>query len=268
MFANVNRFLAIIVVGIKQQLAYKKDYFISLVFRVFSSLIMIAVWSAVYLNTNVTSIGGFTLPQMYVYFFLINAITFMSINEPIADSIQSDIQDGTITTALIRPMTYTAQIFFNSFSNQFFSGLVVTIPFMILITFLAHLALTPLNLALFVAEIAMSFAVSTLLFFLIGTIAIYLANIWGIIAVTESVYFLLGGAIVPLNLLPYGLGNIFMLFPMQLALYTPAATLLGLLTIGQITQSLAVGAAWTAVLLLISFVVWRKVSVNMTSVGG
>lgn len=265
---RVDRYLAVLVIGFKQQLAYKKDYFISLGFRIFASFIMIAVWTAVYLNSNVTSIGGFTLPQMYIYFFLINAIAIVSFNVPISENIQDDIQNGTITTALVKPVAYTSQVFLNSLGNNLFAGLAVTLPFIILISFIGHFVFTLQAVAFFLIEMALAFIISTFIFFLVGTMAIYLTNIWGIIAVTDSLYMLLGGGIVPLNLLPSWARGIFAVLPMQLSLYTPAATLLGIVSTGQIIQSLLVGAAWAVPLFILSAFVWNRVRGKITSVGG
>ncbi|MDE1873576.1 MAG: ABC-2 family transporter protein [Candidatus Micrarchaeota archaeon] len=268
MFRMIDRYAAVLIIGFKQQLAYKKDYFISLGFRIFASFIMIAVWTAVYLNSSVSNIGGLTLPQMYIYFFLINAIAIASWNEPVAENIQDDIQNGTITTALVKPVAYTAQVFFSSLGNNIFAGLAVTVPFLILISFIGHLVLTLQSVAFFLMEIVLSFIVSTFIFFLIGTLAIYLTNIWGIIAVTESLYMLLGGGVVPLNLLPPWAGGIFAALPMQLSLYTPAATLLGIVSTGEIVQSLLVGMAWAVPLFILSVLVWSRVRGKITSVGG
>ncbi|MCL5239149.1 MAG: ABC-2 family transporter protein [Candidatus Marsarchaeota archaeon] len=268
MFKTIDRYLAVLVIGFKQQLAYKKDYFLTLGFRIFASFIMVAVWTAVYLNSDVTSIGGFTLPQMYLYFFLINAIAISSFNEPISENIQDDIQSGTVTTALVKPVAYTAQIFLNSLGNNIFAGLAVTLPFLALIVLIGHLALSIQAIAFFLIEMALSFTVSTFIFFMIGTLAVYLTNIWGIIAVTESLYMLLGGGVVPLSLLPSWANNILALLPMQLSLYLPAATLLGMASTGEILQSILVGLVWAVPLFALSVLVWNRVRGKITSVGG
>ncbi len=268
MFGAFDKYIAIVVVGAKQKVVYRMDFFISFLFRIFSSLLMIAVWSSIYSSSKLTNIGGFTLSSMYLYFFLVNAVSIVGWNEGVAENIQDDIQSGMVTTALIRPMAYPTQVFLNSVADNLFSWLSVTLPFLLLITVFGHLALSLHHIALFLVEIGLSFVISTFIFFLLGTTAVYLINIWGMIAITESLYFLLGGGVVPLNLLPPWIGGIVALLPMQLALYVPAATLLGTISTSQIISSLEVGAVWAAALFLISAAWWRHVSTRLTSVGG
>lgn len=267
MFA-LGRYAAIIVAGFKQELVYKIDYFVSLIFRILSSLIAIFVWTTVFNSSGASSIGGLTLSTMYVYFFIVNAIAIITFNDSMAIRMQDDIQSGNITTALTKPVRYPSQLFFNAIAVNLVALLSVSLPFLILIAFLAHLAVTLTTLALFLAEIAVAYLVTSTLCFILGTSAVYLTNVWGILNVTDSIYFLLGGGLVPLNLFPPWASHILLLLPSQLSTYTPAATLLGIISTSQALNGIIVGLVWLLALFAVAMLWWKRVSMNITSVGG
>lgn len=268
MFESISKYRAILRVGFKQELAYKSDYIGALVFRLLSSFVMIFVWITVFANTGATAIGGFTLTEMYLYFFLVNALVIFTYNNTPSYSMQNDVQSGNITTSLIRPLGYPTQVFFNTLAINSLGLLSIVLPSMAIIIVIGHIAVSPMAFAFFIAEILLAYAITTLLSFIIGTLSVYFINIWGLISVTNAVYFLLGGGVMPLNLLPSWASGILLLLPSQLSLYAPAATLLGMLSESSMVQSIAVGAVWAVALFVFSIVWWRMASKKITSAGG
>ena len=179
MFESIGKYRAVIEIGFKQELAYKSDYLVALVFRMLCSLVMIFVWITVFANSGVATIGGYSLNEMYLYFFIVNAITIFTYDNTPAYAIQNDVQNGNITTSLIRPLGYPLQLFLNTLAINALGLLCVVLPSMAIIVFLGRMSITPLLLAFFVAEILLAYAITTIINFLMGTLSIYLVNIWG-----------------------------------------------------------------------------------------
>jgi ABC-2 type transport system permease protein len=230
---------------------------------------MIFVWASVFTTSGVTTIGGFTLPTMYLYFFIVNGVGATSINDGnISNELQSDIQNGNITNSLIRPISYTVQLFLYSVPVELIAFASLTLPFLIIIFIIGHITATPLFLLLFAVEIAVSYVVTTLIDFIIGTFSIHLTNIWGILSVSGMIYSLLGGGFIPLNLFPSWTTGILSLLPCQLSLYIPAATLLGMVSVNSIVQSIIVGIVWAIALFIFAALWWKRVNRKMTSAGG
>ncbi|MDE1854881.1 MAG: ABC-2 family transporter protein [Candidatus Micrarchaeota archaeon] len=265
---DLHKYSAIMVAGFKQELVYRLDYFFSLVFRILTALVAIFVWITVFRTTGASSIGGLTPDVLYAYFFIANAISIFTINDTVASNMQDDIQSGNITTSVVRPVKYPTLIFFNALANNFVGLLTVLIPFMIIIILVAHVSITPVTLSLFILEIITAYLITSALYFIIGSLAVYLVNIWGIISVADSLYLLLGGGVIPLILFPGWASQILLLLPSQLSVYTPAATLLGIISPSAAIGYLFAGVVWAVVLVVLAALWWKKVSQNITSVGG
>jgi len=58
-FPNIDAYISTIIIGIKSELAYKLDYVIWLFFQFINALLMILIWSAIYLGTGVAKHKGF-----------------------------------------------------------------------------------------------------------------------------------------------------------------------------------------------------------------
>jgi len=267
-FDLAERCFAFVAVGFKQQLAYKLDYFIALFFRLALSFVMVFVWMAVFANTHATEIGGFTLNEMYLYFFIANAVFFISYNDMIAYIMQSDVKDGAVATALIKPVRYPLQLLFSSIAMNLMDLVAFVLPFLAITILIGGITISAQTLLFFIAEMLLAYVITTLLGFLLGTMSVYFVSIWGILSVTASIYFLLAGGIMPLSIFPEWASKILVLLPSQLSVYTPAATLLGILSTKSILTSLLVGSIWAVLLFVISIFWWQKVSKKITSAGG
>ncbi|VVB77392.1 ABC-2 family transporter protein [uncultured archaeon] len=255
-------------VSLRQAFAYKLDFIFTLILGLLVSLVMIFVWYAVYANSGVSSIGGLSLNAMYVYFFMVNALSFITYNAAVAQTMQEDVQTGAVSTAMARPIGYNTNLFLNSLSVAIVGGLTVTLPMLLIAIVLSHTAVSPAALGLLLIEVLLSFAITTCIGYVIGTLSIYFVNIWGIINLTGFVYYFLGGSLAPLSLFPKWLANILMLLPSQLMMYTPAATLLGIIPMDEIIREIAVGAVWLAALVLFTLLWLRRISRRVVAVGG
>ena len=111
-------------------------------------------------------------------------------------------------------------------------------------------------------------ALAALIDFLIGLLAFYTTQIWGIINVTNSLVIFLSGGIMPLGLLPSGISKVLMLLPFQMMGYTQIETLLGLLNVSAIMQNIAIGAAWAFALFIIALAMWNGTKRHITLAGG
>ncbi len=267
MQSNVDSYLAIFRMGIKNAIVYKMDFLLSLFFRVATALIMIFIWSAIYLTTNTTKIGSFTLPTMYAYFFIVTAFTAI-INTNMDEYMINDVRDGSITTGFIKPISYPIQLFVASIADSLMNSIIVGVPLILISMLLIHLSLTPVMAVLLVADVLLAFILVNIIGFILGCFAIYLIDVWGILTVTWSIVMFLSGSTIPLNLFPNAVKNVLFLTPFPIIAYTPTTMLLGTTTIQTVISSLIVGTFWVAIMLIAAFLWWRKSSRNLTSAGG
>jgi len=109
---------------------------------------------------------------------------------------------------------------------------------------------------------------ANLIGFLLGITAVKLINISSLEVITESALLLLGGGIVPLNMMPHIVQQILYLSPFAIMLYIPAATFLGTLSQNIIVTNILASLAWIALLTVVAFIAWGKVRRQITSAGG
>ena len=266
MLRTLEKAAALINIGLKGSLAYKLDYLFSFGFRIVFALLMLFVWSAIYLSSHAGSIGGFSISQMYAYYFLAGMM-YLVITTEIDQQLQQDIRSGNVTIAFTRPINYAFQLLINSLSANLLYML-GAIPLLLIATFLSPLSITPVSLGFLALEIAVGYVIVNIMGFMIGSLAVYLTEVWGIMSVTWNLEFLLSGGVLPLTLFPPLAGKILLLLPFQMLLYTPVATLLGVITNAEIVQELIISTIWAAVLFIIAAIMWYRIRRGLTAVGG
>jgi len=266
-FPNIDAYISMIVIGIKNELAYKLGYIISLFFKFINVLFMILIWSAIYLGTGVTSIRGLSLPDIYVYFLIVYALHGVA-NTQLQDFIEEDIQEGSIATAYIRPLRYPIQVYMRGAATDLMGLLLLTIPLFVIAALIAHVTLTLGRVLLLLVEILIGYVLVNLIGFLIGITAVKLINISGLEAVTWGTVLLLGGGILPLNMMPLVVQQILYLSPFAIMLYIPATTFLGTVSQSIIVTNILASLAWIALLAVVAFIAWGKVRRQITSAGG
>ena len=260
-------YLAVFSIGLKNTLAYKTDFILSLFSSFFEAGLMIFIWTAIYHFTDVGSILGITLPSMYAYFFLVSAFMFI-INMDLPLNMQSDIQGGAVAVAYTRPLRYPMQVFFKTVPSDILSFFILTIPLLIIAILLSHASLSVLVSLLVVAELAIGYALISLIGFMIGMLAIKMVNITGIVNSLWSLILLIGGGVVPLTLFPHVITGVLMLTPLPIMLYLPAATFLGMVSSSAAIGYIWINLAWLLGLAAVTALAWRSTRRKITSAGG
>ncbi len=264
---NAGAYFSYFMMGLKTTFAYKADVVLSLLFRIATSIILVLVWSAVYLNTNTSNIGGFTLPLMYSYFFVYRAVSVI-VDVDVSETMQNDIQSGRIAVSMIRPTDYVKQVISDTLGSVVVWSMMFSIPLLLIINVFVGMNLSASTIFTFAIELVLGMIIYALINFIIGIFAIYLTNIWGMINLVHSVISILAGALMPINLFPEPFRSMLMLLPFQMLGYTPAATLLGTVSTSYIIDSIEISILWIAILAVIAVLWWRRSFRKITSVGG
>ncbi|MGC8571879.1 MAG: ABC transporter permease [Candidatus Micrarchaeia archaeon] len=262
----INKYLPVFKIYMKELLVYRGSFVLRILLSILSDLIFIFVWIAVYMSSNISSLNGITLTGMIIYFFVLGSLNYMQYPE-IAEIIQETIRSGEINNYLIRPIKYSYSIFISILPENIIFLLFELIPVLILIYLLAGLHISLINIIIFAIEVVIAFAIITLIGFIIGSLSIYITNIYGIINGINSIFFVGGGGMIPLILYPKIIYNILMLTPLPYLYFIPAATFVGLIPTSELPGILLIGVIWIAVLMLLAKFAWSKASKDMNVVG-
>ena len=89
-----------------------------------------------------------------------------------------------------------------------------------------------------------------------------------LLALQDSLVFLLAGVVAPVPLLPAAMQTAAHFLPFRYMVGFPVEILTGQLTAAQVAQGFAIQAAWLAVALLLARLVWTGGIKRYTAIGG
>ena len=266
---QTNRFAkygALFKISFKDMLAWGWEAVLSSLMLMLYAVIAIIVWIAIYSFTGVKSINGVDLTSTIIYFAIISALMpFLSWSNMV-DRLSADIKDGSIGSSLIRPMPYYFKIFFEDVSGSVFN-LAVSIAVIALVIYFGRLAPGTLVSAMFVFYFIVGFLIAELLGFIVGSLAIYLTDIYGIMVSINWMVTIIGGGMIPLVFFPAFIEKALLLTPFPFLAFVPAATLSGVISVGESLGLAAVGLAWLAALAVLAYVMWIKLKTKINAVG-
>ncbi len=263
---SYGKYVALLKVSFKDELAWGWEEILSSLILMLYAVISIVVWIAIYTFTGVKDINGVTLTSTIIYFAIISAMRPFTGLSGLVSKMSDDIKGGGIGSSLIRPMPYYIKIFFEVISGDVIN-LFVTIPVIALVIVLGSLSPSLGVYAMFILYFAVGYAISTLLGFIIGSLALYLTDVYGIMISINWIMSIFGGVMLPLVFFPQYIEKILLLTPFPFLAFVPSATLTGMISLGEAQGLLITAIVWIAILLGVSWILWNKLKSNINAVG-
>jgi ABC-2 type transport system permease protein len=225
--------------------------------------LLLSVWRLVMGGRG--SVGGMTLGALLTYTLVAEVFgEQLSCRIGLEDS----LWEGNIATRFVRPMGLVEQ-FSAETAGRWTIGLVLcSIPLLVIAPFLG-VDPRPATLAAglyFVPSLALSVTVGLALEFIMGALLVYFhLSPWSINRTREAVVALVSGRVIPLALLPWGLGGIFAWLPFAAAVSAPLQIYTGT---GDPGRLLAMQAGWAVVLWPVALWMWRLNRQLLVGYGG
>jgi len=262
------RYLASLDVTFKILGKYRTELVVNLIRTVLSPLAIIVVWTLVYAASGTTSINGFSGSLFFSYFLVAAALGPIAVSTNVAWMIQGDIRSGSVSPYLARPTSYPWVIFFDNFAEMLSDTAVTLLPIMVLVVVLLHPALTPLTLLEFIVELLLISFMTAAIFFMLGCASVYFVNVGGMINLLLWMFNVLGGRLIPLNIMPTAIAGALQSTPIYLVYYLPSATFTGLATQSYILQGILNLLLWIGIFTLLAALVWKRSKSNLLPSGG
>jgi len=201
-------------------------------------------------------------------------LTYALLAEVFADqlSLRTTIADafwqGTITQHFLRPMALVTQ-----FASEMFGGWIVNFALFSLPLLLAASLFgvdpRPASAAsalLFATSLALAISVGLAFDFIVAALTVALEQpVWLMQWVSQAVAVVLSGAVIPLALLPWGLGDVIAWLPFASLAWAPLAIYTG---IGEAPRLIALQIAWAFVLWPLAGWLWRANREKVVGFGG
>ena len=244
-----------------ERLVYRVNFLLEILSGLFSSVILVFLWIAIYRSSAKDGIGGYQLADMVTYILgggLINTFILTTAENP--ETSQS-IQDGTLSNLLVTPINPYGVWLVRDLGTKLFLFMVGLAGYVVVLFLFRDLMVFRLgagHLIFFLLSLALAALLQFLIFEALSLLAFWIENTYGIRFTLRVIMEVVGGAIIPLSFFPQILQDIFLLLPFPFLIYLPMRIYLGKIPLGEIPFELLKEMAWIAALGLVNLVLWRR----------
>jgi ABC-2 type transport system permease protein len=254
-------------VGFVNTLAYRLRYYTGIVTYLIYVTVYYFIWKAIY--THSSSLEGFDFSHMLTYIavgWIIRSFYFNNIDQEMAYA----VAEGKLAMDLIKPVNPQLMYVAQALGESLFRLGMLTVP-TALVLLVVYPIRRPASLTHFVgffASVLLSFLIVAGINFAVGTFAIRLQSILGLLRAKYFLLELFSGLLMPISFFPQIFQNIFSAMPFQYISYIPVLIYLGKVSGVGILKALLLQVFWVFALLGLGNVLWRWSSRKITIQGG
>ena len=257
--------------GVKETMAYRADFWMSIVSAAFPILIQIFMWQALFAGAGTGELFGRDHAGMLAY-SVSAAILWRLLRTGFEYEINDDIKNGGLSKYVIRPMGYLPYRL-SCFLGQKIGVLLGGLMLMGLALLGVGLAfqtmpVTVSGILLFIPVLMGALVLNFLIFFCVGMWAFWLSEIGFMFEAVRIVIVVLSGGIFPLEIFGDGMCSVLKYLPFAYAVGFPVDVLTGTVVGGAALAGLLMQAVWMGLMLLFSGFLWRMGSRKYLAAGG
>lgn len=254
-------------VGFVNILAFRLRYYTGILTYFINVTVYYFIWKALYAGDP--AFAGFRFPQMVTYVavgWIIRSLYFNNIDQDMAQ----DVMDGRISMAMIKPVSIQWMYISQALGEAVFRLGMLSAPVAVLLSlvFPVQPPESPGHAALFLVSLAGSILLVAMVNFIVGTCAIRLKSILGLLRAKFFLQELLSGLLVPMSMFPAPVRKLLAFLPFEHIGYTPMLIYLGRVSCAQAAAYLLLQALWVAVLAAFGGWFWLAMSRRITIHGG
>lgn len=253
--------------GFLDMLAYRLRYYTGVVNYFISVTVYYFIWKAVFAGNP--DFGGFDFREIITYVvvgWIIRSMYYNNIDWDIAMS----IQEGKISMEMLRPVSLPLSYIGRSLGEAAFRTVLLCVPtaLLLVVIFPVKAPVDAAHFAAFLASLIGSVFLVAAINFIVGSCAIELTSIQGLLRFKFWMQELLSGLLVPLALFPAPLRAVSTWLPFEHIGYTPMMIYLGKISWAEIGRTVALEVLWVATLLWFGNWFWGRMSRRITIHGG
>ena len=243
-------------VGFVNTLAYRLRYFTGIVTYFIYVSVYYFIWKAIYAHS--ASIEGFDFAHLLTYIgvgWIIRSFYFNNIDQEIA----YQVMEGRLAMDLIKPVNIQMMYVARAAGESVFRLALLTVP-TALVLFLVYPLRPPASLGhtgAFLVSVILSFLIVAAINFAVGTFALRLQSILGLLRAKFFLLELFSGLLLPISFFPQIFQKMFGFMPFQYISYVPMLIYLGKLNGAGLARAIAIQIFWVAILLALGDGLWR-----------
>lgn len=251
--------------GVRRVYAYKMFTYLG-VLQVFLQLLLLrAVWQAVYGDRD--TVDGVPIETMVTYLTVVGLINFI-IYPGIANEIGRRIEQGQVAIDMVRPVGFVRQMLALELGDSAGRWILLAVVIPGLMVFGSLTPPEPVAAALFISSLALAFAVSVLMWLLVGLSGFWLMQIQGMRGLVGMGSSFLAGSMIPVWFMPGPLRTAVEWLPFQAINFLPASIWVGQATGWEMWRALGVQAFWVLVMGALAAWVWSRAQRRIVVQGG
>ncbi|HUU13975.1 MAG TPA: ABC-2 family transporter protein [Terriglobia bacterium] len=254
-------------VGFVNTLAYRLRYYTGIVTYFIYVSVYYFIWKAIYEHS--AEIEGFDFSQILTYIavgWIIRSFYFNNIDQELA----YQVTEGRLAMDLIKPVNTQLMYVAQALGESLFRLGLLTVPtaLILLLVYPIRRPSSGLHFVGFSASVVLSFFIVAGINFAIGTFAIRLKSILGLLRAKYFLLELFSGLLLPISFFPEILQKILNYLPFQYISYIPVLIYLGKLNGLEILRALGIQVFWVFALFALGDALWRWSSRKITIQGG
>jgi ABC-2 type transport system permease protein len=254
-------------VGFVNALAYRLRYITGIVTYFIYVSVYYFIWKAIYEHS--ASIEGFDFGHLLTYIgvgWIIRSFYFNTIDQEIA----AQVTEGRLAMDFIKPVNLQWMYLARAAGESMFRLGVLTLPtaVVLFVVFPLRPPASPGLAVAFLLSVTLSFLILAAINFAVGTFALRLQSILGLLRAKFFLLELFSGLLLPISFFPQVFQKLLSVLPFEYISYVPMLIYLGKLQGKGLVRALALQVFWVAVLLAMGDALWRWSSRRVTIQGG
>ncbi len=248
-------------------LAYRLRYFTGIVGYFINVSVYYFIWSAIYGSS--TNVAGYNLSQMTTYVavgWIIRSFYFNNVDRDMA----AEVTEGKIAINLIKPVDAQLMYISQTAGEACFRAVMFTLPIAAALM-LIYPIYPPASVhsgLLFVVSCILALLIFTLINFMVGTLALHIFSIMGVIRAKYAIVEFFSGLLIPISFFPRGVQRFMAFLPFQHVSYTPLQIYLGKASGYAAWEALGTQVFWVLLLYASSRLFWRRSTRRLSIQGG
>jgi ABC-2 type transport system permease protein len=254
-------------VGFINTLAYRLRYYTGIITYFIYVSVYYFIWKAIYAHS--VSIEGFDFRHLLTYIgvgWIIRSFYFNNIDQDLA----YQVIEGRLAMDLIKPVNIQLMYVSRAAGESVFRLALLTVPTAVVL-FLVYPLQRPAGFGhagAFLVSVSLSFLIVAAINFAVGTFALHLQSILGLMRAKFFLLELFSGLLLPISFFPHVVQQILRVMPFEYISYIPMLIYLGRLSGMGLARAIAMQILWVAVLLAIGDGLWRWSTRKLIIQGG
>lgn len=247
------------------QMAYPSRFFALLFADGIPLILYLFLWRTIFLGQN--NVKGFTLPMIVTYYAITFTIRELNDSKSITGEIGSNVRSGDLSNFLIKPLDFNVFQFVRVITRKGIESFSPIIFFVILFVFFQNYFLPPKHTLLFLISLFLGTLVAHFTFAILGLIAFWTVNTWGIVSMFGRFSSIASGSVFPLDFLPKWALEVTKFLPFQYTIYIPASIYIGRISSTEALIHIIIQLIWVIGLASIYKILWGKALTRYDAVG-